>query len=191
MFVTQLDSGADSGRTHPQWKFLQGLLLDAVYGGRIDNSQDLEVLKIYLLQYFNDVFGTGGKKVKPLIGTEDYVKGGLVIPCSASHADFLHVISHVPEIINENGSVAAKAFQLPLNISRSAKHLASSRVISHLTVLEFQDKDKKFEASEVDNPLNEKQVESLEAVAKYWKKAHSELWTAQRSIQAAQQKHLF
>ena len=175
MFVTQLDSGADSGRTHPQWKFLQGLLLDAVYGGRIDNSQDLEVLKIYLLQYFNDdVFGTGGKKVKPLIGTEDYVKGGLVIPCSASHADFLHVISHVPEIINENGSVAAKAFQLPLNISRSAKHLASSRVISHLTVLEFQDKDKKFEASEVDNPLNEKQVESLEAVAKYWKKAHSE-----------------
>ncbi|QDZ22651.1 heavy chain of dynein [Chloropicon primus] len=173
MFAKQLDSGADSARTSPQWKFLQGLLLDAVYGGRIDNPQDLEVLKLYLGQYFSDdAFGTGGKKVKPLLGTEDYVKGGLVIPCSSAHADFLHVISNVPEIINENGSVAARAFQLPLNISRSAQHLASSRVLSNLTVLESQDKDRKFDPSGLDVALEEKQIETLEALEKYWRKSY-------------------
>ena len=174
MFSKQLDEATDSARTCPQWKFLQGLLLDAVYGGRIDNSQDLEVLKLYLWQLFNDdIFGTGGKKVRALVGTEDYLKGGLVIPCSSLHADFLHVISNIPEMINENGSVAARAFQLPLNISRSAKQLASSRVLNHLTLLGFQDKDRSFDPSGADVPLTEKQTETLEALAKFWSKAYT------------------
>lgn len=36
------------------WKFLIGLCFEAIYGGRIDNSNDLVVLNSYLQQYFND-----------------------------------------------------------------------------------------------------------------------------------------
>lgn len=36
------------------WKFLIGLCAEAVYGGRIDNIEDLHVLYSYLEQYFND-----------------------------------------------------------------------------------------------------------------------------------------
>ena len=76
-------------------------------------------------------------------------------------------------MINENGSVAARAFQLPLNISRSAKQLASSRVLNHLTLLGFQDKDRSFDPSGADVPLTEKQTETLEALAKFWSKAYT------------------
>ena len=173
MFCKKIDSGPEIARTCPQWQFLQGLLLDAVYGGRIDNSQDLGVLNLYLGQYFNDdIFGTGGRKVKPLIGTEDYVKGGLVIPCSAMHGDFVHLISNIPELINENGSLAARAFQLPLNISRSAQQLASSRVLRHIAILQFQDKDRKFDPSGSDLAMDEKQIENIESLAQFWRKAY-------------------
>lgn len=37
-----------------QWKFLIGLLHNAVYGGRIDNMVDLKILKAYLEMYFVD-----------------------------------------------------------------------------------------------------------------------------------------
>lgn len=37
-----------------QWKFLIGLLYNAIYGGRIDNTVDLKVLKAYLDMYFVD-----------------------------------------------------------------------------------------------------------------------------------------
>lgn len=37
-----------------QWKFLIGLLHNAIYGGRIDNTVDLKVLKAYLEMYFVD-----------------------------------------------------------------------------------------------------------------------------------------
>ena len=174
LFAKQLDSGPGSGITSPQWKFLQGLLLDAVYGGRIDNSQDSDVLKFYLEQYFNDdIFGTGGKKVKSLVGTENYVKGGLVIPCSTVHGDYLHVISNIPELINENGSIAARAFQLPLNISRSAQQLASSRVIGHLTNLSMQDKERGFTSLDLNESLDDQQMESLQDLAEFWKKVYS------------------
>lgn len=36
------------------WKYLIGLSAEAIYGGRIDNDQDLCVLMSYLEQYFSD-----------------------------------------------------------------------------------------------------------------------------------------
>lgn len=35
------------------WKLLYGLMLDTVYGGRIDNEVDMRLLDVYLHEYFN------------------------------------------------------------------------------------------------------------------------------------------
>ena len=88
------------------------------------------------------------------------------------HGDFVHLISNIPELINENGSLAARAFQLPLNISRSAQHLASSRVLRHIAILQFQDKDRKFDPSGSDLAMDEKQIENIESLAQFWGKAY-------------------
>lgn len=35
------------------WKTVRGLMVDAIYGGRVDNPHDLRVLTTYLRQFFN------------------------------------------------------------------------------------------------------------------------------------------
>lgn len=50
-----------------QWEFVHGLFNQAVYGGRIDNPVDTDVLVAYLEEYFNNSFFSGsgkGPKVK-------------------------------------------------------------------------------------------------------------------------------
>ena len=36
-----------------QWDFMHGLMENAIYGGRVDNTFDMRVLVSYLLQYFD------------------------------------------------------------------------------------------------------------------------------------------
>lgn len=44
------------GEANIQWKTLYGLFENAIYGGRIDNDFDMNILKAYLETYFsNDV----------------------------------------------------------------------------------------------------------------------------------------
>lgn len=54
-----LRSGADiidlttrNGRA-PQWKYIVGLLENAIYGGRVDNPYDIQVMRTYLHQFFS------------------------------------------------------------------------------------------------------------------------------------------
>lgn len=35
------------------WETVRGLMVDAIYGGRVDNSCDMRVLTTYLRQFFN------------------------------------------------------------------------------------------------------------------------------------------
>lgn len=35
------------------WKTVRGLMVDAIYGGRVDNPHDMRVLATYLRRYFN------------------------------------------------------------------------------------------------------------------------------------------
>lgn len=35
------------------WRTVRGLMVDAIYGGRVDNPHDMRVLATYLRQYFN------------------------------------------------------------------------------------------------------------------------------------------
>ena len=49
-----------------QWNYIHGLFDQAVYGGRVDNPIDTDVLKSYLMQCFNSAIigGTRGLKSK-------------------------------------------------------------------------------------------------------------------------------
>lgn len=42
---------AKSGKV--DWKTVRGLMVDAIYGGRVDNPHDMRVLTAYLQRYFN------------------------------------------------------------------------------------------------------------------------------------------
>lgn len=37
-----------------RWEYVNGLLLNVIYGGRVDNKFDLRILSSYLTQYFSD-----------------------------------------------------------------------------------------------------------------------------------------
>lgn len=73
-----------------QWDFIHGLFENAIYGGRVDNPFDMQVLRSYLSQYFNsDVLGGGsakmrGKKIAP----------GLTIPSSAYYRVSFSILTH-------------------------------------------------------------------------------------------------
>lgn len=44
-----------------QWDYIHGLFDQAVYGGRVDNPVDTDVLRSYLMQYFNSSVIGGSK----------------------------------------------------------------------------------------------------------------------------------
>jgi dynein heavy chain 2, cytosolic len=47
-----------------QWDYIHGLFDQAVYGGRVDNPVDTDVLRSYLMQYFNAAIIGGAKGLK-------------------------------------------------------------------------------------------------------------------------------
>eukprot|EP00116_Pleurobrachia_bachei_P001833 sb/3462095/ len=119
-----LRSGADiidrlcTGTGSIQWDFIHGLFENAVFGGRIDNNYDLEVLRAYLRQYF-DREVLGGKGRRKLAGV-------LELPQSINHKDFVKAISALPDI--DSPSV----FSLPSNIDRSQQRSVAKTVIAQL-----------------------------------------------------------
>ncbi len=49
-----------------QWDYIHGLFDQAIYGGRVDNPIDTDVLRSYLLQYFNSTVINGSKGIRLL-----------------------------------------------------------------------------------------------------------------------------
>ena len=47
-----------------QWDYIHGLFDQAIYGGRVDNPIDTDVLRSYLIQYFNSAIIGGAKGLK-------------------------------------------------------------------------------------------------------------------------------
>jgi hypothetical protein len=43
------------------WDYVHGLFDQAIYGGRVDNPVDTDVLRSYLIQYFNSAIIGGSK----------------------------------------------------------------------------------------------------------------------------------
>lgn len=53
----------------PDWDFMHGLMENAIYGGRVDNTFDMRVLFSYLEQIFNDTIVTGQASTPTRSGT--------------------------------------------------------------------------------------------------------------------------
>ena len=104
-----------------QWDFIHGLFENAVFGGRVDNNYDLEVLRAYLHQYFDrDVLGGKGRKK---------LAGILELPLSVNHKDFVKAITALPE------TDTPAMFNLPQNVDRSQQRSVAKSVLSQLVLV--------------------------------------------------------
>ena len=72
------------------WEAIHGLMEDAIYGGRIDNAQDVRVLRSYLSMFFND--GLVGEKAA---GAEILKGTPLRIPNNTEYDSFIKIINQV------------------------------------------------------------------------------------------------
>ncbi|KAG1663699.1 hypothetical protein FOA52_013267 [Chlamydomonas sp. UWO 241] len=124
--TADLRSGADiielaSKGNNAQWQLLHGLLENAIYGGRVDNTSDGKVLRTYLEQYFCiDIVGNAKGQASALPGSR------VCVPTTAHRQDYVTLISELPE-----NDVPA-LFSLPPNIDRSVAHTNSERLVSSL-----------------------------------------------------------
>lgn len=126
--IDRLCDSSVKNRNDIQWEFIHGLFNQAVYGGRIDNPIDSDVLISYLVQYFNESFFSGsGKGPKIKFGP------GLSLPSSCELRDYKDVIDSLPD------TDSPKFFGLPLNIDRSCQIVVSNQVISQLKILKRSD----------------------------------------------------
>ncbi len=107
-----------------QWEFVHGLFDQAVYGGRVDNPIDSDVLKVYLKQYFtNSYFNGTGKGPKLKFGP------GITLPNSCELKDFKELCESISD------SDTPRFFGLPLNIDRSCQKVISDQIVAQLKVL--------------------------------------------------------
>jgi dynein heavy chain 2 len=116
----------NQGSRPVQWGFIRGLFENAIYGGRIDNSFDVEVLRSYLLQFFNSnvISGQGSLRARPV-----KLAANIVLPSSHHYKDYLAVVESLPDTDKPS------FFGLPANIERSAQRITSSRVLKQLKIL--------------------------------------------------------
>ncbi|KAG2426397.1 hypothetical protein HYH02_014824 [Chlamydomonas schloesseri] len=113
--------------TAPQWPLLLGLLDDAIYGGRLDNPFDSQVLLTFLRRLFNaETVGAAGGKVRPLPGSK------VVVPTTNHRADYVSIISALPDVDTPG------LFCMPDNIDRTAQQVNSARVISQLKAMSLR-----------------------------------------------------
>ncbi|CAF0769940.1 unnamed protein product [Adineta steineri] len=111
-----------------QWDYIHGLFDQAVYGGRVDNPVDIDVLRSYLIQYFNSAVISGSK------GSKNKLTSMITIPNSSD----LNEYKQICENLNDDQD-APSLFGLPANIERSAQRMNSSQIISSLKILQRTD----------------------------------------------------
>uniref|UniRef100_A0A8D8QIW2 Cytoplasmic dynein 2 heavy chain 1 n=2 Tax=Cacopsylla melanoneura TaxID=428564 RepID=A0A8D8QIW2_9HEMI len=100
-----------------KWDYIHGLLGNAVYGGRIDNAQDMKVMTCYLEFYFSDQVARNAST--PLAP-------GVALPSSTNMGDYINLIQRLSEID------PPKFFGLPENVNRSWQLSRSVEIIEQL-----------------------------------------------------------
>ena len=88
-----------------QWETIHGLFKDAIYGGRIDNEFDLNVLATYLEQFFNNQTCSGSLKLTK----------NAILPQLNNNKEILTFINKLPD--NDNPQI----FGLPNNIEKAVQ----------------------------------------------------------------------
>lgn len=96
------------------WPTLYGLFENAIYGGRVDNEQDLKVLRAYLLKYFSEEMLSGGKILEYALPQSNQVK------------DYLGIVNKMSE--NDTPSY----FGLPQNIDKAVQRYTIQGVVAGL-----------------------------------------------------------
>jgi len=118
-----IDLSTKGGRT-PQWAYIHGLLENAIYGGRVDNSYDVQTLRCYLQQLFSDqTIGANGVRPVALAGSK------IVIPSNSNHADYSSLLNTLGDADD------AALFGLPANVDRATQQIRSAEVISNLKAM--------------------------------------------------------
>ncbi|CAF1020652.1 unnamed protein product, partial [Adineta ricciae] len=139
-----------------QWDYIHGLFDQAVYGGRVDNPVDTDVLRSYLMQDFNSSI-IGGSK-----GSKYKLASNIQLPNSAD----LNEYKKLCENLNDDQD-APSLFGLPANIERSAQQMNSAQIINSLKVLQRTDVEiQKFD--------KEKWSALLSPLLNLWKKLNQE-----------------
>ncbi|KAF5283232.1 hypothetical protein FQA39_LY17379 [Lamprigera yunnana] len=100
-----------------QWKFLKGMCLDSVYGGRIENIQDLGILESYLDQYMVDE--SLSHRWKPFMLSVN-------LPAYSNFNEYVNVINHLSDRNLPN------YFGLPENIQKAWERSTAKNVILDL-----------------------------------------------------------
>ncbi|XP_043189481.1 cytoplasmic dynein 2 heavy chain 1-like [Amphibalanus amphitrite] len=139
-----------------RWDYMHGLMENAIYGGRVDNSFDLRVMVSYLKEFFNGEVISGSSKAHRPLGPN------INLPTSADFKEYIRIIKSFSE------TDKPIYFGLPANIDRSAQRMISANVISQLKVLmrSMQATDK-FD--------RDKWQKELSPVLNLWKKLNSEV----------------
>ncbi|XP_044749353.1 cytoplasmic dynein 2 heavy chain 1 [Coccinella septempunctata] len=97
------------------WNIIRGICSSAVYGGRIENIDDMAILESYLRQYCNDEVLS--HRWRPF-----GMKNSL--PSSSDFDDYLKLIGEIPS------KISPSFYGLPNNIDRSWQIQKSSEIIS-------------------------------------------------------------
>ncbi|KAL6598153.1 dynein heavy chain and region D6 of dynein motor-domain-containing protein [Neocallimastix sp. 'constans'] len=140
----------------PQWEIFRGLLMNAIYGGHLDDDADIEKLDIYIKKFFNDeIFSIGNRS------PSKYLSKNIVIPNSNLHADYMNLINSLPE--SDNPSL----FNLPVNINSILQFTQSQQVINKIKLLyHSKNSEKSFN--------KEKWSKELIPTMQLWKKLTSQ-----------------
>ena len=130
----------------PQWEIVHGLLENAIYGGRIDNSFDMKVLKTYLKQFFSSDVFQGTKKLS----------NAIPVPKTSTIKDYLQYVAQLPD------HDSPQMFGLPPNIDRSVQRFNSQKYINELkAITAISKEDLKFD--------REMWSKALGPILKLWK----------------------
>ncbi|VEN39261.1 unnamed protein product [Callosobruchus maculatus] len=103
-----------------QWNFISGLFSYAVYGGKIENLDDMSILDSYTRQYFSDEILSHRWKLFDL---------DINLPSVAKFEEYIKCIKLIPS--KDDPSI----FGLPQNIDRAWEKQMSSSAISELKSL--------------------------------------------------------
>ncbi|XP_031339231.1 cytoplasmic dynein 2 heavy chain 1-like [Photinus pyralis] len=106
-----------------QWNYLTGVCCDSVYGGRIENIQDLGILDSYLSQYFVDEALT--HRWRPLGMSNS-------LPSYSNFQDYINSINQLSD------RDLPSYFGLPENIQQAWEKTTSMDIISYLRNLNLE-----------------------------------------------------
>ncbi|CAF3379900.1 unnamed protein product [Rotaria sp. Silwood1] len=139
-----------------QWDYIYGLFDQAVYGGRVDNPIDTDVLRSYLMQYFNSA----------IIGGSRGSKHKLALHINLPNSPNFNEYKKICEDLNDDQD-APSLFGLPANIERSAQRMNSAQIINSLKILQRTD-------VEVEKFDKEKWSALLTPLLNLWKKLNQD-----------------